>query len=357
MKENQYDQAEREFQAIEAEMASLDGTAPAAKEVKAVFRPIWYTELAELDIPLPSWVVDKLIPEASITIISAAPAQYKTWVALDIAIQVACGRSLYGQFNTKQTKVLIMDEESGLGRIRERLQKLGIASNTSIAVSSYNDFKLNETSSKRLIAYCKDTAVGLVIFDSLTRIHTGDENSAKDMSAVMGDLKRFAQAGIAVLLIHHNRKPGQFGGGGANEMRGSGDILAACDVQISVKRKIGTNTITVTQHKNRDAANLAPFDLNVNSDEDRVWFEYIGNAPKRVNKAERTDEAIRKLIADNGSLFQEQIIEGLKSIEGVGGEKMIPKRLKVLLESGELTFTIGASGKHLYELKLGGNNE
>jgi len=132
-------------------------------------------------------------------------------------------------------------------------------------------------------------------------------------------------------------------------MRGSVEILAACDAQISLKRS--GNMVTVTQNKNRDAEDMPSFSLELCNDEERWWFEYAGNVPKRLGKAERTDEAIHELLTGDGPLFQEQIIEALKTIEGVGGEKMIANRLKALLDTEKLTYTVGANGKHVYELK------
>ncbi|HEU5187352.1 MAG TPA: AAA family ATPase [Candidatus Saccharimonadales bacterium] len=319
--------------------------------IMAGIHATWYKELATLDIPTPSWIVDKLVPDESITIISAPPEQYKTWLAFDIAIQVARGEPLFGHFSTKQTKVLVIDEESGLGRLRKRMQMLGITEETPVAVVSYQGFKLTEESAQALISYCEDRNIGLVVFDSLTRIHNGEENSAKDMSIVMGDLKRLAQAGIAVIVIHHNRKPSRFGGGGANEMRGSGDIHAACDVQISIQRKAGTDVVTVSQNKNRDAPDLAPFNLEVVIDKDSLRFQYIGSASEKPVKADLTVAAILELLSDGELRFQKQIIAAIKGVDGVGGQQMIADRLKVLVEAGELVYSIGANGKHLYGLK------
>ena len=200
MKPSQYDPADQKLQALETELDLSVGSTPSTDEIMSGVRPIRYSELARLDIPPPTWIVDKLIPDESITIISAAPAQFKTWLAFDIAIQVALGKPLFGQFETKQTNVLIVDEESGLGRVRERLQKLGTADDAPLFITSYDNFKIDEANANSLVAYCNTRAIGLVVFDSLTRIHSADENLAKDMSVVMGDLKRLAQKGIAVLL-------------------------------------------------------------------------------------------------------------------------------------------------------------
>lgn len=350
MTASQYEQIEQKFQEIEAEMNLSDSGTLSKDEIAPGVSPMWYAELAKQDIKPPTWVVDKLIPDASITIISAPPAQYKTWLAFTIAVQVSSGEPVFERFETKKTKVLIVDEESGLARTRERLQRLGASDGTQIAVSSYSNFKIDEVNAKALIDYCKAQEIGLVIFDSLTRIHSGDENSAKDMSAVMGDLKRLAQVGIAVFLIHHNRKPGQFASKGANEMRGSGDILAACDVQISVKRKADSNIVTVFQNKNRDAPDLAPFDLAVSSDIDKLWFEYVGKAPKQPSKDEIADDAILELMADGISRVQGEIIAALKDI--IAGNK-VAKRLPILAsEQGLLVRTVGANGRHIYQLKV-----
>jgi RecA-family ATPase len=327
-------------------MNSMQDDNHIADEIAPGVSPMWYSELAKLDIPAPTWIVDKLIPDESISIISAPPAQYKTWLAFDLAIKVALGKSLFGQFETKQTNVLIVDEESGLARIRERLQKLGAPAATPIALSSYKNFQVAEASANSLIAYCNAHKIGLVVFDSLTRIHTGDENSAKDMSIVMGNLKRLVKEGVAVLLIHHNRKPGQFARGGANEMRGSGDILAACDVQISLKRKAGTNAVTVAQNKNRDAVDLAPFDLEINSDETSFWFEYLGNTPKQKSREEKLDEAIFVYLQNHGLSALRDIQVALKGF----GKTKIANRLVKLAGGDELTLTIGARGRKSFDL-------
>ncbi len=338
------------FLGIENDADAFGGHATLNGQIMSGITPIWYKQLAKEDIPPPTWVVDKMVPAESITIISAPPAQYKTWLALDIAISVALGNAVFGHFETKQTNVLIVDEESGRGRLRKRLQMLGVTEETPIAVASCERFKLDEESAESTTEFCLANSIGLVVFDSLTRMHNADENSAKDMSVVMANFKRLTRYGIAVIVIHHNRKPGQFGSGGANEMRGSGDILAASDVQISVKRKSGSSVITVSQNKNRDAPDLAPFDLEVASDENKLWFQYLGAASKQPDKNQTTDTAILSLLADGKPRFQAQITDELKRVDGVGGMKMVSERLKALFDLGSVARNVGENGKHVYEL-------
>lgn len=351
MKQNQYDPVEQKFQAIETEADLAGSSVKPANEIMSGVSAMWYGELAKLDIPAPTWVVDRLIPDESISIISAPPNQLKTWLVYDAAIQIALGRPLFGHFKTKQTNVLIVDEENGPGLLRERLIMLGVTDDTPIAIASKTDFKITEASAKALIAYCEAKDIGLVIFDSFTRFHNADENNAQAMAAVMADFGRLTSAGLAVLLIHHNRKPAFGRPGGANEMRGSGDILAACNVQISMRCDGNSGVVKVTQNKNRNAEEIPAFSLELLSDDNRCWFEYRGNEPKRADKSEHTDNAIRELLADRGEQFQQQIVEALKGVEGVGGGSMIADRLKALHEAGELTRKVGANGKHIYALR------
>jgi hypothetical protein len=340
MKPNQHNSVKQKLKAITHEM-------DLAEEIMPGVRPMWYTELAKQDIPPPSWIVDQFIPDESITIVSALPGKFKTWLAFDIAIQVALGKPLFGQFKTKQTKVLIIDEESGPGRLRKRLQMLGVTDETPIAVASYKGFKLTKASAESLVTYCKANGIGFVVFDSLTRLHNADENTSKEMSVVMGDFKRLVQAGIAVLLIHHNRKPGPNKDGGASEMRGSVEILAACDAQMSIKRAGDSKIVTVTQHKNRDAEDVPPFTLELCNDENRWWFEYKGNVPKGKTKRELAEELITELLAPDECLFQSEIITALKDSIG---EKMTTEVLAAMVAQSKLETSKGDKNKTYYQL-------
>jgi hypothetical protein len=70
----------------------------------------------------------------------------------------------------------------------------------------------------------------LMIFDSLVRFHTADENSASEMRLVMAQLRKLADAGATVVALHHRAKSQE----GSN-YRGSSDILAAVDVAYVLK--------------------------------------------------------------------------------------------------------------------------
>jgi hypothetical protein len=332
---------EQKFQAIEDKDVQANTSNPS-------IRATWYRELINLDLPPPKWTVDQLIIDAGINIISALPERFKTWFAFAIALSVANGDPLFGQFATMQTKVLIVDEESGPARLRQRLKMLGATEDTPIAIASYSGLKLTEQSANSLISYCRQNSIGLVIFDSLTRMHGADENTSREMAVVMGNFKQLAKANITVLIIHHNRKPSNnVANSGATEMRGSIEILAACDTNLSLDRRGQSPRITVTQNKNRDSSEIPAFNLEFHLEDDRCWFEYIGSQEQKKSKQEIAEALITGLLTSNQQMFQAEIILALKDSVG---EKLVATTLLEMVAAGKLTPSKGARNKVYYQI-------
>src|SRR4051812_45580402 len=87
--------------------------------------------LAE-QFPPEIWLVDGLVPDEGVTIISGSPGSFKTWLYMELAVKVATGKLAFGHFNTKQTGVLIIDEESGKRRLQKRFKQLAATDDMSI---------------------------------------------------------------------------------------------------------------------------------------------------------------------------------------------------------------------------------
>jgi hypothetical protein len=326
-------------------------------EILPGVRPIWATELKQMDIPPPSWIVDQFISDSGISLLSSKPGSYKTMLAVEIAKCVARGEPLFGVFKTKQTKVLILDEESGNGRLKKRQSILG-ADEASIASLSFATVIMSKEYATAIIKYCKANGIGLVIFDSLTRFHAAQENASQEMSEVLSYFHQITKADIAVLIIHHDPKSGYTNPDSSNTLRGSSDILAIADVHlVLIPDKNTKNKLRVKQLKNRDDEPIDDFELIVinNEDKTRLWFDYVGEAPNRKSNDELVDEAIIALLKERGSLFQGEII---KSLKGVGGEKKIADRLTELdTAADKLDSTKRAHGRKYFKLKTEQPNE
>lgn len=266
-------------------------------------------ELMAHDYPPTTYLVDRLIPTESITILSGASRNFKTYTLLDIAISVASQLPLFEHFETTQANVLIINEEDGERLLQDRFHQLGIDKDDGlpIHISALSDFKIEDKQVERTIAFCKEKAVSLIIIDSLIRVHSADENVAGQMAKVFAQLRKFTKAGIAVLVTQHHRKGKQDGAGGANEMRGSSDILAAVDSHVAVTRK-DTYYLTFTQEKQRYDIELDPFQVKVHIDDDSFRFEYLATQSKPVDKATTLYTIVCDLLGEHGEIAKGQFV-------------------------------------------------
>jgi len=79
-----------------------------------------------------------------------------------------------------------------------------------------------------------------LLLDPLVRLHRIDENSAGEMSAVLGELRalqRAYQLALALVLVHNLRKYAGARGAGGQALRGSGDLHARGDSNLYLRRR------------------------------------------------------------------------------------------------------------------------
>jgi archaellum biogenesis ATPase FlaH len=308
-------------------------------------------ELLAEEYPEQEYLAERLLPAASISILSGQSATYKTWLLLEIALRVAAGEPLFDRFTTAKTGVLIIDEESGKRLLNKRLKMLNADGELPIYCLSYGSFTLDDKNTAYTVAECKKLGIGLVIIDSLTRVHSADENQSNSMSAVMSQLRAYAAAGIAVLLIHHHRKSTQSSGGVSQELRGSSDILAAVDTHLAVRRK--SNRLIVTQSKQRYDEELEPFTLDVITDDNGFKFEYIGDSVLPEHEPEvqiglKVLYLLGKLVEAN----QKRLLEELKQLGISVNEHSLRQVLDTMVRDKKVVRRSGKANEKLYSLPI-----
>lgn len=292
-------------------------------------------ELMGQHFPEQEYIVDRLVPDGSITILSGASGSFKTYSLLQIAIAVASGKPLFEQYQTQQTGVLIIDEENGERLMQKRLYQLGATADLPIWFTPSMGFELTEENIDNVLLSCLTYDLKLVIIDSLIRVHSADENSAREMAKVFKLLRKFTEQGVAVLVTQHNRKPGANSGGAGNEMRGSTDIRAAIDSHIGVTRK-NKWYLTFDQTKQRYDVELDPFKVKVNADNDSFTFEYLGTLTAEANTAEQLYAAVTDLLAEHEQLSQKELLAKLADTEAKTNEHTLRELLKQWVAEGVL---------------------
>ncbi len=249
-------------------------------------------ELMAKNLPPIQWLIDGLVPEAAITIMPGASGSFKTWLAMSMALSIANGEDFLDVFTTRQANVLIIDEEGGERLYSERFKLLDAPDDSPVYLMSMSNFVANDRSVNDIIKECKEKGIELVVIDSLVRINSGDENSSKDIAKLFSSLRAFNNESIAVLIIHHNRKPGRDGYNPSFDMRGSSDIKAAVDVQLAIRRIGKTSSIQLERAKCRYEMEGMPFKLDFikNEDTGKLRFVYAGTVKSKATEDDKEKE-------------------------------------------------------------------
>lgn len=308
------------------------------------FKPIHISELMSKEFKDTEWIVEKLIPSESITAISGSPATYKTWIILDLALKIAQGDILFDKFATSQSGILIIDEENGERLTQKRFDKMRKDIDLPIYFLSLSGFKLSEGNVKTIMGFCEQNSVKVIVFDSLIRIHSEDENDAAKMSKVFSFLKQFNKQGIAVIFTHHNRKQGAFMRNPSQDMRGSSDILASLDCHLAVERKEGY--VIITQTKLRQEQEIKAFKIGVINEENEFRFEYWGEVEETQTKKGNAKEAIKGILSrESKTMCKKEIFEAVKN-DGIDiGYKTFENAIKEMTAKEELFEKRGEKNK------------
>lgn len=190
--------------------------------------------LADLrDAPSPAWIWDGVLLPSHITLLSSAPKAGKTtFVAYMLRAMWTEDTYIHGDIRPAPT--LVISEEADT-LIAKRADALGFSEMWPIGWLTPEPGRTWE----HLLAYIKKYTMlyhnPVVILDTLSR-HWGidDENDNAKVEKALNPLIDIARStGAALLLVHHTRKSGGYGGAAS---RGGSAILGAVDISIELTR-------------------------------------------------------------------------------------------------------------------------
>jgi hypothetical protein len=218
----------------------------------------WASDMLGKEPEPVEYVVDKLIPKASLVLLDARAAQFKTSIAISAAIAVTRGIPAFSFLPTKKGVVGILDGESGPWLMPRYLKMLGANTDDKIVILEMPQYDLGKKEDVLFIEnFIAENNIVLLIADSLRRLSNGDENDSSTQSGTLTTLKTIANhTGCAIELIHHERKRDR--GETVTEeddmlerIRGSSDIAAAVDVVLQLKRQPKSEMVEIHITKNR----------------------------------------------------------------------------------------------------------
>jgi len=315
------------------------------------FSPISIKDLYGYENKASKWLIDKLIPENGVAILSGESGSYKTWLLLHIAASVAGGTPVFDTFPVQQGKVLMIDEENRHSLLVERLKLLGIQEDLPIQFVVKTGFDLNAGGNyiNDFYNFVDKNKIKLVTFDSLVRIHGKDENNAKEMAELFRSFTTLQNLGVSVIITHHHRKEQNKQSQRMSQMlRGSSDIRAGLDSHLAVVRN-GDKEVQIVQTKNRDSEEFPAFALKIEEEDSKIKFRFNGEVV--IGKKSKAKQRIMQLFEKDKTLEadRENVVSWLQDDVGVS---KAGEALAELVNEKKLKERVAEHGKKFYTLVI-----
>ncbi len=273
-----------------------------------------------------NWRVQGFYPEVGVNSIAAVPGVGKSWAAMDLALATATGAKWMNHFQTIPCPVLYIDFEYSHHQLSRRFRRILRAYNLSPAeVPNFNFLRadsimLDTDKGKKVVELAMtQTGAKLVVFDSLMRIHSGEENSSTDMGKVSRSLISLANTFQACLvLVDHLGK-----GLGAG-LRGSTEKRAALETILEFS-DFGNKTIKAQVTKFRPTGeDWDPFLIKLEDPtEDSTMLRYMSMTEKddALSRDTEVEWVLEYLKSVGGSASRQEVIRIAKQVQSWGEKR------------------------------------
>jgi hypothetical protein len=278
----------------------------------------------------PTWLIEGLWSAEGVGVIGGSPKCCKTWLSLDLAVSVASGTDALGRFpvvargpvlvyGAEDSPVALRDRIEGIARVRG----LGLG-DLDLGLIVVDSLRLDlDRDLARLRATAEKHAPRLLILDPLVRLHRIDENSASEMSALLGELRALQrQHHMAIILVHHVRKNAAPRGQDGQSLRGSGDLHAWGDSNLYLRRRDGEIVLTV---EHRAAPSPPPCTLEL-ADAPGLHLRVVQGGPEEHDLAVDASERIAALLAGGNVMTRDGLRAALQARNATVGEALVRLR-------------------------------
>lgn len=248
-------------------------------EAKRLEPPEGFTaaELMEKEFKDPVWAIPGILPEG-LTLQCGKPKVGKSWLALNLAVAIACGGQALGKIEVEQGRVLYLALEDSPRRLRDRLSIVLQGAPPPENIHLFPDWPKSGTGGKghlkEFLENHPDTR--LVIVDTLAKIRPATKSTgnlyAQDYEALEGFKRLADQYGVALLIIHHLRKMAS--DDVFDQVSGTTGLTGAADTLLVLERTRGRAdaVLTIT---GRD---VEENQLALQFDRDNCCWELLGDA-------------------------------------------------------------------------------
>lgn len=301
--------------------------------------PLRLYSMSELiRLPPPGWLVQDTLPSGGLIGLYGPSGQYKSFVAMDMAMSVATGTPWHGKA-VQQDSVLYVAAEGGTGigiRAHAWAQERHVSPAhadimfliESLPVSADND---NMNALFGRLNNEVQTQPGLIIIDTLARCFDGNENEQEDMGLFVGGVDRLRREfNATVIVVHHTRLD-------ADRERGSTAFRGASDAMIRVK-KTRDYEFEVSCDKQKDAEEFSArqFEMRKVLLPPHPVTGQVLDSIVPVEPATERDEQIRQWLADTEGLRFGELLSKAQTGSSPISPAALKRRLVSLVKNGEI---------------------
>jgi len=245
-----------------------------------------------------AWLIRSLWLRRAVGFCGGPPKSRKSWFGLEAAISIASGQPCLGRFEVEDPGgALVFMAEDSTFEVRDRVRQIcirrGIDLDTlKLNVITAHALRLDDGDQRTLFITTIETLKPkFLLLDPLIRLHNFDENSAKEMSALLGFLRLVQREfDVSIMITHHANK--KTAGRPGERLRGSSDLYAFADSAVYLFPGRGSFEMTV---EHRAAPSLDPFQADLSTEDGHTCLDIIETTSRSdVDINKRVVELLRR---------------------------------------------------------------
>lgn len=251
--------------------------------------------------PRKDWLVHNFLGAGEQSVIFGAPGSAKSALAVDLTAHIADDREWFGRRVQGGAVLYVAIERAAVVKRRLAAWRIhhGIEDIPLAVIAGQFDLRSSPADAEKLIAAGRQLEditgkkLVLIVVETVNRaLAGGDENSSKDMGALVGNFDRLAnRTGAHVSSTHH------IPADGTHRLRGHGSLFGAMDTTILVEKAGGLRVTSIQKQSDGEEGERVVFDLqsvDLHHDDDTgitttapVVVPHEGEAPKAATRASR----------------------------------------------------------------------
>jgi hypothetical protein len=162
-------------------------------------------------VPPAKWCIENVLPSEGVGLFAGYGKIGKSWVQMDMALEVSRGGVWLDRFPCIQRPVIYIDRENPFRLHKDRFGRLAadkgmdLTKNASLHFADIGRLSLDKDKGQQwLLEQLEALGPSLVLVDSFSKVFSGDENSMRDVVQLTTPLVEIAmRTGSFIMLIDH----------------------------------------------------------------------------------------------------------------------------------------------------------